>query len=305
MIRTVAGDTPSIEGAILAHEHLQINLCCQKGPEVVLGEAEQADVVNDLTKAMGYGLKGVVDLSVMGSGRNPAGLKRISEQAGLPVICASGFYWDPYPDVVADSPVQALRDILIAELTQGIDGSGIKAGVIKIGTPRGEIGEPAKRVFQAAAQASLATGAAVITHTSNVPQAFWHLDTLLQEGMDPARILISHMGAADSVDQLVEIGRSGALLGIDKVGFLARRSNDELADLVRDACDAGLVDQIILSSDVARKDRLLRYGGTSYSAVFADFIPMLLERNVSSRHIDTMLRKNPQAMLEFASVAVS
>ncbi len=300
MIRTVQGDVASIAGRILAHEHLQIDLCCQKGPEVVLGVAERQDVVHDLGRAMQHGLKAIVDLSVYGSGRDALGLKQISIDAGLPVIGAAGFYWDPYPQVVFDSSVAALRDILITEINSGIGDTTIRAGVIKVGTPRGDIGEPAARVFEAAAHAALATGAAVVTHTSAVEQGAWHLAALTAAGLPQSRILISHMGAARDVSQLTELARTGAFLGIDKVGFIARRSNAELADLVRDACRAGLENQIILSSDVARKDRLSKHGGSSYSAVFADFIPMLQERGVSMEKIDTMLCVNPQRILEFA-----
>lgn len=296
------GDVDAISGPILAHEHLQIDLCCQKGPQVVLGEAEQDDVASDLVSAMQHGLNAVVDLSVNGSGRNPRGLRDISRKAKLPVIGAAGFYWDPFPPVVFESSVEQLRDILLAELTSGMDGTDIRGGVIKIGTPPGPIGAEASTVFRAAAMASLATGAAVITHTSAVVQADWHLDHLLEAGMQPARILISHMGAARHVAELVEIGRRGAFMGIDKVGFIARRSNVELADLVRDACQAGLAAQIILSSDVARKDRLIRHGGSSYRAVFVDFLPMLRERGVSEQQIQMMMSTNPQRILNFGGI---
>ena len=301
MIRTVTGDIANIAGPILAHEHLQIDLCCQKGPQVVLGVAERGDVAADLTKAMSHGLKAVVDLSVLGSGRDALGLREISLLAGLPVIGAAGFYWEPYPQIVVDASVEELRDILIREITVGLEGTDIRCGVIKIGTDRGAIGAQAERVFKAAALASLATGAAVVTHTSAVEQGFWHLDTLQRAGMDPKRILISHMGAAKDVSELVAIGRDGAMLGIDKVGFIARRSNAELADLVRDACEAGLEKQIILSSDVARRDRLSRHGGSSYSAVFVDFFPMLRERGVSLQQIEQMMNHNPQSILNFVT----
>jgi phosphotriesterase-related protein len=297
MIRTVTGDLATIDGPILAHEHLQIDLCCQKGPEVVLGEAEQAEVASDLGKAMQQGLKAVVDLSVLGSGRNVGGLKKISLHAGLPVICAAGFYWDPLPQLVFDASVEVLRDILIHEVNVGIDGSAMRAGVIKVGTDREPIGADAARVFEAAALAALATGASVVTHTSTVNQAYWHIETLQRFGLAPNRILISHMGAAKDVAQLIDIGRSGVFMGIDKVGFIARRSNAELADLVSDACNAGLENQLILSSDVARKDRLLHRGGSSYSAVFIDFFPLLRERGVSEQQIATMMCQNPQKIL--------
>lgn len=301
MIRTVTGDLAAIPGPILCHEHLQIDLCCQKGPDVVLGEADQEDVINDLGEAMKFGLKAVVDLSVFGSGRNAANLRNISERAGLPVICAAGFYWDPTPQIVYDSTVEALRDIMIHEVNEGVDGTDVRAGIIKIGTHRGVPIPEADRLFKAAAAASLATGAAVVTHTSSVDQAFWHLDTLERAGMDPSRILISHMGAAKDIAELLEVAKRGSLLGIDKVGFIARRSNAELADLVRDACAAGLDKQIILSSDVARRDRLMRHGGSSYGAVFSDFFPMLRERGVSADQIDVMMCRNPQRILNMAT----
>jgi predicted metal-dependent phosphotriesterase family hydrolase len=84
MIRTVTGDIANITGPILCHEHWQIDLCCQKGPDVVLNEGDREDVINDLGQAMKLGLKAVVDLSVLGSGRDAVGLKQISERAGLP-----------------------------------------------------------------------------------------------------------------------------------------------------------------------------------------------------------------------------
>jgi phosphotriesterase-related protein len=196
--------------------------------------------------------------------------------------------------------VDLLRDLLVRELNLGIDRSNIRGGVIKIGTPRGAIGSEAERVFAAAALASLATGMSVITHTSAVEQAPWHIQQLVNAGVPPERILISHLGAARNLAQLVEIGRSGVLMGIDKVGFIARRSNAELADLVAGACAEGLEKQIILSSDVARKDRLLRHGGSSYGAVFTDFLPMLGERGVTDEQIDIMLRRNPERLLDFS-----
>jgi len=71
---------------------------------------------------------------------------------------------------------------------------------------------------------------------------------------------------------------------------------------VRDCCAAGLTNQIILSSDVARKDRLSLHGGSSYSAVFVDFFPMLRERGVSEQQIAQMMNHNPQRILNFANV---
>jgi phosphotriesterase-related protein len=300
VIRTVTGDVDSIEGRILAHEHLQIDLSAQKGPANKVGADEEAAVVEDLCAAKVFGLAAVTDLSAPLWGRDPVALKRISETSGVKVIYAAGYYWDPFPDIALKSSVEQIRDAMIAEIEDGADGTGIRCGVIKVGTAK-QPNEPAERLFKAAAAAARATGAPVITHTSSVDQAAWHVRVLEGAGMDMAHCVISHMGAAKDVSALVEVGRCGAFLGIDKVSFPKGPSNVELADLVRDACDRGLARQLILSSDVARRTMLSRYGGKGYPTVMRDFVPMLKERGIPDATIETMLCDNPARMLTFST----
>lgn len=299
MIRTVTGDVAEIRGRILAHEHLQIDLSAQKGPTNRIGADEEDAVVDDLVTAKRLGLAAIVDLSAPLWGRAPVALRRISERAGVGVVCAAGYYWDPFPDIALASTVEEIRDAMIAEIETGADGSDVRCGVIKVGTAR-EPNEPAERLFKAAALAARATGAPVITHTSNPSQAAWHIRVLEGAGMDMTRAVISHMGAAKDVSELVEVGRCGAFMGIDKVSFPKGPSNAELADLVRAACDRGLERQLILSSDVARRTMLSRYGGWGYPTVLRDFVPMLAERGIPAATVEIMLCDNPTRMLNFA-----
>jgi len=138
LIRTVTGDLAAVEGRVLAHEHLQIDLSAQKGPANRLGEAEEEAVVDDLRHAREFGLAAVTDLSAPGWGRNPIALRRISQQAGIAVVCAAGFYWDPFPGIAVEGTIEQLRDTMIAEIETGVDGTDIRCGVIKVGTTRGE-----------------------------------------------------------------------------------------------------------------------------------------------------------------------
>jgi phosphotriesterase-related protein len=301
VIRTVTGDIAAVQGRILAHEHLQIDLSAQKGPAVRIGEAEEQAVVDDLRHAKEFGLAAITDLSAPDWGRDPIALRRISAEAGVAVVCAAGFYWDPFPGIAIEATVDELRDLMIAEIETGVGGTGIRCGVIKVGTNRGEPDETAERLFRAAVGAAGATGAPVITHTSSPDQAAWHVRILERAGMDMARVVISHMGAARDVAELVEVGRCGAFMGIDKVSFPKGPTNDQLADLVRDACARGLARQLILSSDIARRTLLRRYGGRGYSTVFADFVPMLLNRGLSPAQIETMLHDNPVRLLSLAN----
>ena len=116
MIRTVTGDVETIEGRILAHEHLQIDLSAQKGPANKVGVDEEAAVVEDLRAAKAFGLAAITDLSAPRWGRDPVALKRISETAGVKVIYAAGYYWDPFPDIAVQSSVEKIRDAMVAEI---------------------------------------------------------------------------------------------------------------------------------------------------------------------------------------------
>ncbi len=293
----MTGDIAGVSGRILAHEHLQIDLSAQKGPANRIGEAEEQAVVDDLRHAREFGLAAITDLSAPGWGRDPVALRRISEQAGIAVVCATGFYWNPFPAVAIDGTVGQLRDIMIAEIETGVGTTGIRCGVIKVGTTRGEPDDIAQRLFRAAADVALSTGAPVITHTSSPDQAAWHVRVLERAGMDLSRVVISHMGAARDALALVELARSGVFMGIDKVSFPKGPTNDQLADLVRDACERGLERQIILSSDIARRTLLRRYGGRGYATVLADFVPMLSDRGIMPSQIETMLHANPVRLL--------
>jgi phosphotriesterase-related protein len=300
VIRTVTGDIEGVDGRILAHEHLQIDLSAQKGPANRIGQAEEQAVVDDLRHARQFGLAAITDLSAPGWGRDPVALRRISEQAGVAVVCATGFYWDPFPAIALEGTLAQLRDIMIAGIETGVGDTGVRCGVIKVGTNRGAPDAVAERLFQAAAGAALATGAPVITHTSSPDQAAWHVGVLERAGMDMGRVVISHMGAARDVAELVALARAGVFMGIDKVSFPKGPTNDQLADLVRDACAQGLERQIILSSDLARRTLLRRHGGRGYATVLADFVPMLLNRGISPPQIETILHDNPLRLLTFS-----
>ena len=66
------------------------------------------------------------------------------------VVCAAGYYWDPFPDIALASSVEEIRDAMIAEIESGTDGTDVRCGVIKVGTAQ-EPNEPAERLFKAAA----------------------------------------------------------------------------------------------------------------------------------------------------------
>jgi phosphotriesterase-related protein len=301
MIRTVTGDIELGDGPVLVHEHLQIDLSHNKGPETVLGPSDAEDIIADLKKTAGdHNVRAIGDLSVPGSGREPRALRRIAEQSGVAVVCATGFYWDPMPAPAAEGTKESVRDTMIAEIRTGIGDTGIRCGVIKIGTDVGEQSTAVERVFRAAALAARETGAAIITHTSTPDQGQWHVDVLEDEGADLGRVLISHQHTAKNFADIVALTDRGVYVGFDQIGFAKGPTPAQIADLTRQMCEHGLAKQLIVSSDVARRVRLHRHGGTSYGTVFSQFVPLLRELGVTDAQIKTLLFDNPRRLLTLA-----
>jgi phosphotriesterase-related protein len=66
-----------------------------------------------------------------------------------------------------------------------------------------------------------------------------------------------------------------------------------IADLV----EAGYVNHILISCDVCLKTLLHRYGGWGYDHILSHVVPMMEERGIARRHIDTILRENPHMLI--------
>ena len=295
MMRTVQGDLDPPPGPILGHEHLQIDLSHNKGADNVFDETMVDPIVADLKQTMAdYGIRAVVDLSVIGGGRNVKGLRRIAEFTGLPVVCATGFYWEPMPNNVGSSSLEHLRDMMIREIEHGVDATGICCGTIKIGTDKGEPGATVEKLFRAAVAAAQATGASIVTHTSAPQQATWHLDVFEDAGMDLSRVLISHMHHFQDFADFAAIAGRGSFVGIDQVGFAKPPGDPHIADIAAQAIAAGFGPQLIVSADIARRSRLVANGGDGYSTTFAKFLPMLEQRGVAKADIDEIMSRNPR-----------
>ncbi len=78
----------------------------------------------------------IVDATSIGIGRNPEALKRISTRTGLNIIVGSGYYVSTtHPRSMGSKSVDEIKNEIVKDIQEGIDGSGIRAGLIgEIGT---------------------------------------------------------------------------------------------------------------------------------------------------------------------------
>ena len=156
IIMTVKGPIlPADAGFVLSHEHLLCDLwSIVKSYDGILHDEKLASA--ELARFKEAGGQTLVEVSSIGLGRNPEGLRRISDETGIHVVMGSAWYREEgYPQYIYQLSVNELAQKIVDDVTKGADGTGVRAGVIgEIGTERYHITPAQERVFRASARIS-------------------------------------------------------------------------------------------------------------------------------------------------------
>jgi predicted metal-dependent phosphotriesterase family hydrolase len=309
-VQTVLGPIhPEQLGVTLPHEHTQIALWhipnrwdywqLSRDREVILEE---------LGRFQAVGGSGLVDLTMPGVGRDPAWLADIAAASGLHVVMGCGWYRGAYypPEARIDRrSVDDLADELVREATDGVDGTGVRPGVIgEIGTDKPWVSALEERVHRAAARAARRTGLAITTHAVLSPVGLDQLAIFEDEGLDPSRVVIGHADSYPVLEHHLAIIERGASVEFDFLGMsfsaLERHGEPRVLRLLCDLLAKGHAERILLSQDVCSDSQLQRYGGRGYTYLADTFLPRLREAGVSEAEIETMTIANPRRVLTIA-----
>jgi phosphotriesterase-related protein len=276
------------------------------------------DTLADYKKAGG---NTIVDCSGVCMGRDVELYATLSRASGVNIVACTGFWAQenvvPYFLSAKTGGGHAFKDIdyfeemFTRELTQGMGTSQVKAGVIKVGNGKEGIRPFEERTYRAAARASRATGAAIITHGINfAPQ---QVEIFLEEKVDPERVVISHCDAAYNLnfERDKEIAQKGFYLGYDHIGYEPEwspmpyaMSDTKRIELCKALIDAGYAKNLIISCDaepcrVGWDDRGAEKNSQGYAHLLRNFVPRLKEAGVPEKTIHLLLVETPQKLLPF------
>jgi phosphotriesterase-related protein len=299
VVHTVRGSVaPSDLGRMLPHEHVFCDFYRVTGNlDHLLNDESLA--VSELSALVAAGGRGLVDCTTVDLGRNPVALRQLAERTGLHIVMGTGWYRQPfYPADIDRTTPDALADRMVTELTVGVDGTGIRAGIIgEIGAHLGYLSAQEERVLRAAARAHRATGAPVTTHASMYPVGLAQLRVLTEERVDPRRVIIGHCDTHLDVEYHRAVLRSGAYVQFDTVGRVHINPDERRADALVDLLREGWTDRLLVSSDRCYRSDLHAFGGVGYDVVFTRFFEMLRRRGVSQDDLDVLTVVNPAQVL--------
>ena len=293
-------------GLILPHEHLFTDL---RGPLVAdYARGEPSAVVEVvgpyLAEAAKAGVTALVECSTVGVGRNLTVLRRLAEATSIHIIAPTGVYRDAYiPEALREISEQDLAELWTKELTEGIDGTSIRAGFIKLAMSDDGPTTLEIRNLKAAVEASQNTGAVIASHTIGGKVARKEMDVLEEAGLDLHRFIWIHAQTEPDVSILEEAARRGAYVELDSVGA-PHQSQSELFKTTIALIKAGFSDHLLLSQDAgwynpARPDGLPEDGFRGYTALARDFIPGLLKRGITEEQVRLITVNNPANAFAF------
>lgn len=335
MINTVQGPMPIDSlGITSPHEHIFIdmrgcvditgnepdcfydNFTAQNRAEVwqdpyaILDNALQSDLedaVYEMEYFKKWGGETIIDCTLDEIGRDVKKLKEVSHRTGVNIIVGCGHYYDkahfPY---VKDATVDALAEEMLRDLTVGIQGTDIKAGII------GEIGTSAvmtdaeKKVLKAAGVVGSQTGHAIHIHTDLYTENGYEVVKILKsEGVKPEKICIDHIDVWLRPDYIRGLLKQGVFVEFDNFGkeFYVSKERRFAYDLERIALlktllDEGYGNQILICNDICLKSMWKKYGGLGYAHILRAVKDMALDNGIDETAYNNLLTENVKRFLK-------
>jgi phosphotriesterase-related protein len=270
-------------------------------------KSESVDfAVSLLNDAARVGIDTVVDLTPF----RPVDLyKRIADRTTVRIVASTGFYRRAkIPKRLAEmEDEKQMEELMLREITEGMDHTKIKAGIIKVAGEGGSLSDWEKKVFRAAARVQRATGCPIATHTGGAAEQF---DVLMKAGADPHRVFLSHVdvGRKGKPGDLLTIAREGCYLEVDTFGQGFYTPWSDLVSFLRAFCDAGLAGRIFISIDSnwhwENRKKIFEgagppnfdpgAGSRTFAYMITDAVPALLKSGFSMAEINTFLVENPR-----------
>lgn len=251
-------------------------------------------IVEDLRQLRAAGVERIIDLTGIGMGRDVVTARALCEKAHMAVLFATGFYKEPFlPEIVFEKSESELAELMVKEITTGIEGTGEKASVIgEIGTGH-EISPAETRVFRAAARAQCETGVPIYTHTTLGTLGLEQVEILTRAGADTEKVVIGHVDLNPDLDYHLRLLERGVYLGFDTVGKQTYQPDSVRASLIVKLSNMGYAGRLVLSTDVTRLSHLRSYGGYGRAYLMDSFVPMLRNLGLPERHLEMMLSETP------------
>jgi phosphotriesterase-related protein len=301
-------DTAAL-GFTLMHEHIYVlsEGVIANYPQLWDREARIDQATAALTEAKAHGVSTVVDLTVLGLGRDVTLAREVSRRSGVNVIVATGLYtYDEVPHYFRYRDVDHMADLFVADIEKGIQGTDIRAAVLKVATDEQGVTQGVEKVLRAVARAHRRTGVPISTHTHAATERGLDQQRIFrEEGVDLSRVVIGHSGDTEDIRYLEKLIAAGSYVGMDRFGIDSFMPTDKRVATIAKLCERGHAERIVVSHDAScyidwfppeiPKQAMPRW---HFLHIPDDVLPALNAAGVSADQIRAMTVDNPRRIFE-------
>ncbi len=296
-INTVQGRISVSElGISLTHEHIMSNY----GREI--NETPNYDNIKLFNQVIPYlknlrskGVISIFDCTTEYFGRRVDLLKMISDSTDIQIITNTGYYGaadDRYiPAFAYGASAKSISEIWIDEFENGIKGTDIKPGFIKLafddGKPPSDID---KKLLEAGILTHLSTGLTLAVHTGKNMEALdLQMQLLRDNDIHPSAWIWTHANKVKDDIVLFDLAAKGAWISLDGVNESNIHEYIKKLNLFK---HKNLLHKILLSHDgngFPSGDPI-----RGFEAIFDRLIPKMLTNGFTEDDIHQILVRNPK-----------
>jgi phosphotriesterase-related protein len=299
-VMTVRGPiAPGEMGPTLPHEHILVDFVGAK--EVSRTRYDSAEVhriaLPHLTRIRDQGVRTLIDCTPPYLGRDPELLRRLSEASGLHILTPTGYYGASdgkyIPDHARTESADELAARWLREWTDGIEGTGIRPGFIKLGADAGPLQEIHRKLVRAAARVHLASGLTIAMHSGDGGAASDAIRTLGEEGVDGSAFIWVHANSEPDAALHAKAAKAGAWVEFDGVG---PGQVDHHVQLVRSMTQSGHLDRVLISHDAGWYHVGEPGGGTfrPFTTLHDELVSALRKAGLAGAEVDRLTVDNPR-----------
>jgi phosphotriesterase-related protein len=302
-IETVTGAVPTGRlGSTLMHEHVLVDFigAAAISPSRYDAQAVFTNALPHLQRVRQLGCGTLVDCTPAYLGRDVRLLRRLSEASGLQILTNTGYYGAAHDKFVPAHAYTETAEQLAArwvlERRDGVDGTGIKPALMKIGVDEGSLSEIDRKLVRAAALTHLRTGLPIASHTTTGVAAWEELDVLEREHVAPSAFIWVHAHAEADTSFHVRAARRGSFVEFDGIG---PESVAKHVGLVRRLKEEGLLERVLVSHDAGWYHVGEPNGGEfrPFDTLFTAFLPALRNAGFTDADVHQLLVENPRRAL--------
>ena len=289
--------SPDRLGLIFSHEHVLVDFV---GAEQVSPDRYDANrafekILPYLKEIKRLGGDTFVECTPNYLGRDVRLLQRLSEASGLHVLTNTGLYGAQrgrfLPKYVAHETAEQLAQRWTDEFQNGIDGTGVRPGFVKIGVNNGPLADYDRKLVRAAALTHRQTGLTIAAHTGDAAAAKEELEIVRAAGVHPSALIWVH-AQGKGAENHFQLARAGAWVEIDGI---SEENYQDYARQVLALRDEGLLDQVLVSCDAGWYRVGEPDGGEyrSHAVLLERFVPELKKLGFDEAEVRQLLVSNP------------